>query len=322
MTDFMDKLELVAALLKARQGFDPMVKSGSHSQFGKYAKLSDVLNAIEAALTENGLCILQPPDIKDGVTCLHTILLHKSGQSIESWYPIKEDMSGSKNELQAEGSGITYQRKYSICMLLGIDWGQDDRDGSRGHQGNAESDMGGASGGNVGDVKNDLIKLEKKVIAGGMTQEEVDIVKKAMLGAKGFDNLKEVLVAYGDDLLAKSELPPKDLQKALYGADDSPGETESEEPSGTEKARKLAMTRETEVLGILNTDREKGNMITIHMLRAKVLGKGKSQIDDTAEAWLFYKGLLDDEKTWEPVADKSSVDELEEDDKASEADDA
>lgn len=247
MTDFMDKLELVAALLKARQSFDPMAKSGSHSQFGKYAKLSDVLKAVMPALTENGLQLLQPPDIKDGVTCLHTILLHESGQAIDSWYPIKEDTSGSKNELQAEGSGITYQRKYSICMILGIDWGQDDRDGNRecrdaprtpsdgsgGDKGarpgsSAEGGMSGGSGDSIGDVKNALVALEKKVIAGGMTPEEVDVVKKAMLGAKGFDNPKETLVAYGDDLKAKGLLSAEDLQKSLYGAEDSGGELPKE----------------------------------------------------------------------------------------------
>ena len=73
------------------------------------------------------------------------------------------------------------------------------------------------------------------------------------------------------------------------------------EPSGVDKVRKQAMTREAEVLAVLNKDRENGDKITIHMLRVKIMGKGKSQIDNTSEAWDFYKKLLDDESTWQPV---------------------
>lgn len=141
--DYTEKTDLLKALLAARQGFDKIAKDGK-GQYGKYATLGSVLRAVEPALTANGLMILQPPDIHEqaGVPCICTILVHETGQAIESWYPIKPDTSGSKNELQAEGSGISYQRRYALCSLLGIAWGDDD-DGQRGHSGGKGKSSGG-----------------------------------------------------------------------------------------------------------------------------------------------------------------------------------
>jgi hypothetical protein len=120
-----DKLELIKALFTAAKSFASLER-GSKGQYGKYADLGDVLDAVEKPLADNGLRILQPIDMYGETPCLHTILLHESGQYIDSWYPLKEDTSGSKNELQAEGSGLSYQRRYAICSLLGINWGGDD----------------------------------------------------------------------------------------------------------------------------------------------------------------------------------------------------
>lgn len=144
----------------------------------------------------------------------------------------------------------------------------------------------GTSGDTVGDVKNDLMKLEKKVIAGGMSPDDVSIIKKRRLGDKGFENPKETLEAYGDDLKVKSELSPEDLQKALYGVDASAGDTESTETDEPSTGEPVAMA---EALS-LQRDYMKANQVSDADARLAVLGvKDKPEGE---KAWQTYSKLL------------------------------
>lgn len=119
--------QLIPALVKARAGFTHVVKDktakiGTYSY--KYADLGSVLEAVEPSLTENGLVLVQPMTLLDGVMLLETRLLHTSGQWIGGTYPVP--MASKAQEL---GSAITYGRRYSITALLGI-VAEDDDDGA------------------------------------------------------------------------------------------------------------------------------------------------------------------------------------------------
>lgn len=93
-------------------------KGGGFSHSYQYADLADVLDHVRGPLTENGLAIIQI--VTPGM--LITRLVHLSGQSFESNYPLPQ----TAIDPQSMGSAITYARRYSICPLLGIAGETDD----------------------------------------------------------------------------------------------------------------------------------------------------------------------------------------------------
>lgn len=93
-------------------------KGGGFSHSYQYADLADVLDHVRGPLTENGLAIIQI--VTPGM--LITRLVHESGQSFESNYPLPQ----TAIDPQSMGSAITYARRYSICPLLGIAGETDD----------------------------------------------------------------------------------------------------------------------------------------------------------------------------------------------------
>lgn len=122
---------LAAALAAAQGKFPKIVKTkvakiestkGSYSY--KYADLADILEAVRPALVEQNLAVSQPLVFEDGHLWVTAVLLHASGEWIESRYPIK-----AEGRPQETGSLITYARRYTVGALLGIATDEDD-DGS------------------------------------------------------------------------------------------------------------------------------------------------------------------------------------------------
>ena len=90
----------------------------------KYATLSTILSAIKEPLKTAGLAFTQLPS---GENQLTTLLIHPdSGEWIESSFT----MTPSKNDPQGQGIVITYQRRYALGAVLGLNIDEDD-DGNR-----------------------------------------------------------------------------------------------------------------------------------------------------------------------------------------------
>jgi hypothetical protein len=86
----------------------------------KYASLSNILEAIQTPLLESGLAFTQLPSGEDGMI---TLLMHaESGEYIQSDYIVKP----VKSDPQSKGSAITYQRRYALCSVLGLNIEEDD----------------------------------------------------------------------------------------------------------------------------------------------------------------------------------------------------
>lgn len=126
--------ELAAALASAQGQFPEVprnrsvsvsTRSGGTYQF-RYASLDAILAAVRRPLAENGLAISQLVESGNGATIpvLRTVLMHKSGQWIESVAPI---ISAGGN--QEFGSALSYMRRYALSALLGIA-SQEDDDGN------------------------------------------------------------------------------------------------------------------------------------------------------------------------------------------------
>jgi hypothetical protein len=119
--------EIAAAFVKAQSEMGNATKDSSNPYFkSKYADLNSVREACLPALNKFGISVLQPTVQVDGKNFVKTILLHESGETIES---LTEILFAKQNDPQAQGSGITYARRYGLQSLVNI--GAEDDDGNK-----------------------------------------------------------------------------------------------------------------------------------------------------------------------------------------------
>lgn len=123
----MEIKNISAALIKAKANFKAITKDKTNPHFkSKYASLDSVLEAVDSALGEAGLLLIQPTETRDGGTVLKTILIHaESGETLESIVSIP-----TSNDPQKFGSALTYYRRFCLCSFLGIAPDEDD-DGNK-----------------------------------------------------------------------------------------------------------------------------------------------------------------------------------------------
>lgn len=124
---------IAAALALFQVKAEKIIKTAENPFFkSKYADLPSILDSIALPLQEAGLVISQFPD-DDGLT---TILMHpESGEFLSA----KGIMHPIKSDPQSIGSAITYQRRYSLCAILGLNVDDDD-DGNEASKPAAQSD--------------------------------------------------------------------------------------------------------------------------------------------------------------------------------------
>lgn len=124
----MNKSESIANLAVALTKFNgevSKISKDAKNPFFKnnYATLDNIVDEIRPILTKNGLSILQIPGGDGENVIMKTLLLHESGEFIESDPLI---MRPVKNDPQAVGSAITYARRYSLGAFLSLNTGEDD----------------------------------------------------------------------------------------------------------------------------------------------------------------------------------------------------
>lgn len=134
----MQKSESITALSKALLSFHikvETVKKDATNPFfkSKYASLSNILDAINIPLAESNLTFSQFPTGENGLT---TIIIHtESGEFMQSEY----SMRAVKDDPQGRGSVITYQRRYALSSILGLNIDDDD-DANHGTHGGSTPD--------------------------------------------------------------------------------------------------------------------------------------------------------------------------------------
>lgn len=118
---------IATALIKAQSEMIAPKKTSTNPFFkNKYAGLNEVLEAIVPALNANGIVVLQPTTQIEGKNYIKTVLLHETGEVLES---LTEIIYNKQNDAQAQGSGITYARRYGLQSFLAI--GSEDDDGHK-----------------------------------------------------------------------------------------------------------------------------------------------------------------------------------------------
>jgi hypothetical protein len=122
--------KIASALLKAQGAMGTAIKDAKNPFFkSKYADLNSIREACMPSLQANGITLLQPTITIDGKNYVETILIHESGE----WMSCEtEILFGKKDDAQAQGSGITYARRYGMQSFLNV--GADDDDGNTASQ--------------------------------------------------------------------------------------------------------------------------------------------------------------------------------------------
>lgn len=126
---------LATALHKAQGQIKHAVKDSANPFFkSRYADLVSVWDAIRDAFQNNGLSISQMPDMDGDKPVLVSILMHTSGEFLES----RIFLNPQKNDPQGIGSAISYYRRYALQAIAGVC--ADDDDGEAAHGRTAKQD--------------------------------------------------------------------------------------------------------------------------------------------------------------------------------------
>ena len=122
--------ELAVALCKAQSELDKAKKSSTNPHFrSKFANLESVIDASREALTKNGLSTAQLVGSNNGgQTTLTTILMHSSGEYLESTVVLATTKTGP----QEIGSCLTYYKRYCLTAIIGLADTDDDAESTEG----------------------------------------------------------------------------------------------------------------------------------------------------------------------------------------------
>jgi hypothetical protein len=126
--------QIAAALAKA-QGAMSAAKMDSTNPFlkNKYADLGSVIQAGRSPLAVNGLSFTQHPALSDHDLTVTTLLMHSSGEWIESSITLPFEKGNGISLAQSMGAVITYLRRYTLSAVLGI-YADEDTDGNENKQ--------------------------------------------------------------------------------------------------------------------------------------------------------------------------------------------
>ena len=128
MTTAQDQIG--AALAKAQARVRKARKNARNPHLrNEYADLESVIDATRGALAENGLALVQAPQVVEGAAGVRWTLVHASGQWMSG--ELMHAPGGAKGlrPAQADGVSISYARRYTLASLLGVAVG-DDSDGA------------------------------------------------------------------------------------------------------------------------------------------------------------------------------------------------
>jgi hypothetical protein len=112
------EIDALAAALAKAQGAMANAEKDATNPFLKtrYTTLGSVWNCCREPLSANGLAVSQGVLLAPGVATITTLLMHSSGQSLQSVLslPVKGATA------QDAGAAITYARRYALSAMVGV----------------------------------------------------------------------------------------------------------------------------------------------------------------------------------------------------------
>ncbi|HDR7669604.1 TPA: ERF family protein [Bacillus wiedmannii] len=200
----MNRSETIGKLAKSLVLFNSEVnkiaKDADNPFFkNNYATLDTIIDEIRPILSKHGLSIMQIPSGDGQNVTLKTLLLHETGEWLES---DELTMKPVKNDPQAVGSCITYARRYSLAAFLSLNTGEDD-DGNgatygkdkpkpKGNSGQTPSKPQGSTGNGKASEKQMKMIHAKIAHISALTKTEKQTIEDTLKGNIGTDNLSEI----------------------------------------------------------------------------------------------------------------------------------
>jgi hypothetical protein len=136
--------EAYAAAYVAMQGELPHIDKRGHVRYNsskagtvdyRHTKLEDIQSAVRPVLRKHGFALRFEQDFSErGQVKVKAILSHEAGHSESTTFVGPSDPSGSKNDIQALGSGQKYAMRYATVAILAIEERGADDDGRGGKQ--------------------------------------------------------------------------------------------------------------------------------------------------------------------------------------------
>lgn len=167
-------VNIAKALIQFQSEVETVKKTATNPFFkSSYAPLESIIEVIQEPLKKAKLAYTQFPT---GVNSLVTVLMHESGEFMESTV----QMSPKENTPQGQGSAITYMRRYALSAILGLATEEDD-------DGNSASKP---------KVKEAPKKPEVKVVPN--IKVEISKKIKKLNPSVNKDNVKEIVKALTD----------------------------------------------------------------------------------------------------------------------------
>lgn len=124
--------KIAPALVKAQKNMGVALKEAKNPFFkSKYADLNSIIDAALPALNAEGIAVIQSNTVieSSNQSVVQTILLHESGEYLASNTKI---IVAKQNDPQAEGSAISYARRYGLQSMVTLKAADDDSEGAMG----------------------------------------------------------------------------------------------------------------------------------------------------------------------------------------------
>jgi hypothetical protein len=117
--EMMGQLAGALAAAQAEMKNAPLNKVNPHFK-SKYADLAAIRDAVTPSLAKHGIAVTQLTETEADRVVVVTMLIHESGETVLSRYPIALDTP------QKMGSQITYARRYCLAAMCNIAAEEDD----------------------------------------------------------------------------------------------------------------------------------------------------------------------------------------------------
>jgi hypothetical protein len=130
--DRLAERQFEQALAQFQADCPPITKNRKGAHSADYATLDHIMQTIRPTLTEHGLSVTFDTE-PDGDKLKVWAIVSRDGHSRRSSFTVaREKASNRMNATQADGSALTYGRRYALGLALGISVGdyQDDDDGA------------------------------------------------------------------------------------------------------------------------------------------------------------------------------------------------
>jgi hypothetical protein len=214
MMKVCNKSESITNLAKALVAFNVEVKiiekDAQNPHFkNHYASLDTIIDDVRPLLAKHGLSMMQFPGGDGEKFTLRSMLLHESGEWIES-EPIT--MRPVKNDPQGIGSCSTYARRYSLSAMLSLNTGEDD-------DGNGATQPGSQQSTNTSQSYSQSNTSQTGQSSGAFASEGQVKMLYAKHKATGFADMKEVCDYLKRDITKFAEVPANDVTRLAQWLD-------------------------------------------------------------------------------------------------------